>query len=127
MDLDPLAPLVALPVEVEGPSGRLTLDMVLDTGATFVVLPTWAAREVGFEPAALRERVKLTTASSLASVPLLVLPSVRAMGLRRAMVQAVCLDLPPETPVGGLLGLSFLRHFDVDLHFRSRRLGARGR
>ena len=39
MQLDPEAPVVVVPVELRGNTGTRFVDMVLDTGATGIVIP----------------------------------------------------------------------------------------
>ena len=51
--------------------------------------------------------------------PLIELSSVETLGVRSEGVQAICLDMPAGIRFRGLLGMSFLRNFDIDLHLRS--------
>lgn len=126
IDLDPSEPLVLLPVSVEGPRGTAQMRMALDTGSSFVVIPTQVARQIGYPLEDAEVTVDLHTATSPQRAALVTLRGVQAIGVRVALVEAACRDLPEEGPVQGLLGLSFLRHLDVDLHFQSRVLRARG-
>lgn len=44
MRLDPKASLIVIPVELQGPGKTEVVDMALDTGATYVMLP-WHVAE----------------------------------------------------------------------------------
>ena len=122
MKLDPDAPLIALEVEIfRGEKSRI-VRMALDTGATYLMLPWDVAEVLGYDPAASPERISITTASGVERAPLLTLDKVKALGKEVDQVKAICHSLPPQSAVDGLLGLSFLKHFDVDLHFLQRRL-----
>lgn len=126
MKLDPNAPLIALEVEIfRGEKSRI-VRMALDTGATYLMLPWDVAEVLGYDPAASSKRISITTASGVERVPLLTLDRVKVLGKEVDRVEAICHSLPPQSAVDGLLGLSFLKHFDVDLHFLQRRLEFHG-
>lgn len=126
MRLDASAPIIVVEVELVGESATRIVDMALDTGATYTVVPWVVAEALGYAPAASGRRVNLTTASSVEVVPLISLKGTRALGVEATEVETACHDLPPGSPVEGLLGLSFLRSFDIDLHFRQGVLELRG-
>ena len=106
-------------VEVNGPLGFAKVDMVLDTGASVVVIPTSVARSLGYSIYQHEDALLLTTQSGLVRAPMITRSSLEVLGAVANNVRAACVDLPVGIGVGGLLGLSFLRNFDVDLHFRS--------
>lgn len=126
MQLDPQAPVIVIEVEMQGLAEPRVVDMAMDTGATFTMIPWGVAQALGFDPAVSERRVNLVTASTTEVAPLIIVNNMRALGVEAANVEVVCHDLPPTSRVQGLLGLSFLKHFDVDLHFRRRVLEARG-
>lgn len=100
--------------------------MALDTGATYLMLPWDVAEVLGYDPARVREKVSITTASGMEIVPLLSLEKVKVLGKEVAGVKAFCHDLPSQSAVDGLLGLSFLSFFDIDLYFRQQKLELNG-
>ncbi|MBI2887816.1 MAG: retroviral-like aspartic protease family protein [Chloroflexi bacterium] len=97
----------------------------LDTGASYTLVPWDVAEQLGYEPALSLRRVRVATASGVETAPLLTLEAVEVAGYRIPGVDVLCHDLPPETQVSCLLGLNFLRHFDIDLHLKSGRLELR--
>ena len=112
-------PLVELWVSIGGPNGSARERMALDTGATFVAIPTDAARKLGYNIDQPDTTTPITTASGVIEAPLIELSSVETLGVRSEGVQAICLDMPAGLRFRGLLGMSFLRNFDIDLHLRS--------
>ena len=112
---------VLLSVRIDGPQARGSerLIMALDTGATLVTLPTSIAEKLGYETRRPSETISIVAASGIIRAPLITLTAVEALGVEVRDVPAYCLDLPPQAHFRGLLGLSFLRHIDVDLHFKS--------
>src|SRR5437867_6748792 len=101
--------------------------MALDTGATYMMVPRHVIKALGYTSRKGRRTISITTASGTQTAGLLTLDSVKVLGKSVRKVPAICHDLPPQSPVDGLLGLSFLKWFDVDLHFRSGRLEFRER
>ena len=111
--------LVELWVSIGGPNGSARERMALDTGATFVTIPTDVARKLGYEVDQPDTSSPVTTASGVIEAPLIELASVETLGARSDNVRAVCIDMPAGLRFRGLLGMSFLRNFDIDLHLRS--------
>ena len=104
---------------IDGPEGSIRLPMLLDTGTTYVTLPSSAARDLGYYEACPRKTVSTTTASGIVRAPLFSLTAVEALGMEARDVTAIGLDLPRQATFSGLLGMSFLRNFDIDLHLKS--------
>lgn len=111
-------PVIVLKVELGGKLGIYKINMALDTGATFTMIPWDVAERLGYDPAGSAERVVIMTASSVEKAPLIVLERVKIFDRKVENIKAVVHDLPPKSRVDGLLGLSFLKHFDIDLHFK---------
>lgn len=91
--------------------------LVIDTGATFVVLP-WrltAAIGISIDP---QKTIEITTATTVETVPKVIIPEIQVLGKSVKNVEAIVKDLPPQAPVDGLLGLSFLKHFKLTIDFR---------
>lgn len=118
-------PFVVVGVVLYGPRGRVRALALLDTGASHTVLSRRVAALLGYNPTLSRRRVQIATASGVETAPLLTLEAVEVVGHRIPDMDVVCHDLPPETQVSCLLGLNFLRHFDIDLHLKSGHLELR--
>lgn len=106
-------------VEIRGPLGAAKVDMALDTGATLVIIPMSVAHSLGYSVYQPEDVQTLTTPSGRINAPIITLSPVDVLGAVATAVRSACVDMPLNIGVGGLLGLSFLRNFDVDLHFRS--------
>ena len=120
--LDPANPLIPVDVLLEGPRGRQLIRMALDTGATYTLAPVGAIRAIGYDPATSPARVDFVAAGSIEYKPMVTVEAVQAYGIRIPNVNIVCHDLPPQSPVRGLLGLNFLKHVSLHLDFPQRRL-----
>ena len=111
--------LITLGTTVEGRDGRsVYLRMVLDTGASFTIIPWSAAEALGYHPANSSDRVQFMTGSGREAAPLLMLKGIEVLGVRLRQVPVLCHDLPQGSLVDGLLGLSFLRRCRLFLDFQ---------
>lgn len=120
--LDPTTSIIPVDVLLEGPDGQQLIRMAVDTGASYTVAPLWAMRAIGYHPSTAGHTIEFIAAGSIERKPLVTVQTVHAFGFRVAQVPVVCHDLPAQSPVKGLLGLNFLRHFNVHLNFLVRRL-----
>ncbi len=86
------------------------------------MIPIETALAVGYDPVKTKSRVEIVTASGVEFVSQLTVRAVRCLGQTVKNVGVICHDLPTQSPVKGLLGLNFLRHFNVHLDFLLRRI-----
>ncbi len=97
-----------------GPEGAVkTLTLLIDTGASLLVLPSSMKNELGFTPNRLRPGIS-QTASGTEPVEMGTLSRVRLGEAEAADVEVAFM---PDEKLNGqqLLGMSFLRHFRVTL------------
>jgi clan AA aspartic protease (TIGR02281 family) len=91
----------------------LSQDFLVDTGATMVTVPSSAADVLGFE--VVSESRRLSTASGVVTVREVIIDEIEIDGWVEYNIRAVVLDLPGR-PNLGLLGLSYLSRFQMDLN-----------
>lgn len=116
--IDPEAPVIAVYAEIEG-AIIARLKMVLDTGATYTLIPWDIAETLGYDPAYSKQKVDITTASGTEKAPLITANCVRVLGKEARDVPCIVHDLPETSHVDGLLGLSFLKRFKLTMDFRT--------
>ena len=85
--------------------------LLVDTGATYTMIPLKVAMAVGCDPAIATRRIPIVTVSAIEYTPLVTIPSLRCLGYHARNVEVACHDLPPQSAVDGLLGLNVLSHF----------------
>lgn len=117
--IDPEAPVIVLSVTMRGEEIEKKIEMALDTGATYTMIPWEVAEVLGYEPAVSKDRVSMVTASGVERAPLITLKSISVLGKDADNVQTVVHNLPEKSYVDGLLGLSFLKSFKLSLDFRN--------
>ena len=79
----------------------LLVKLLIDTGASYTVLPTKILRRV--------EKRKIVTANGLINVPIVAVPWFNCLGIKRENYPVVALSLPVSSFTDGLLGMDFLR------------------
>ena len=96
-------------------NGRTRARLLLDTGATTVSISEDLARRAGISTESLpRFPVRLADGETI-DVPPVLLSSVQVGESKVNQVPAVVLPRAPGPGVDGLLGMSFLRHYLVEL------------
>ena len=120
--LDPRKPIIPVDVLLEGPKGRQFVRMALDTGATYTIAPVATLLAIGYDPTKPLRHIEFIAVGGIEYKPLVRVQAVQALGVRLARFDIVCHDLPPQSPVRGLLGLNFLKHVSLHLDFPRQRL-----
>jgi len=116
---DTEAPIIVLRVTLVGEEIEKKIDMALDTGATYTMVPWDIAEVLGYKPELSKERVPMITASGVEKAPLIALKSLNVLGMTAHSIKTIVHDLPEKSYVDGLLGLSFLKRFKLSLDFRN--------
>jgi len=116
---DPSQGLVVLPARIHGPTGDVIVRLALDTGATGTMVNWDLLVLVGYDPAAVQERIQVTTGSGVEYVPQVKLRRIETLGTERQDFPVLCHTLPPTAMVDGLLGLDFVRGGRLTVDFVS--------
>jgi clan AA aspartic protease (TIGR02281 family) len=90
---------------------RVTVPMLLDTGADFTVLTKQVARDLRLSSLDHLPTREFKTAGGSVKFPIATLQSLR-VGTAEARDVEVAIDIDGHMPMG-LLGMTFLRHFKV--------------
>jgi clan AA aspartic protease (TIGR02281 family) len=118
------AETVSVPIQRQGSAilvggrvnGLVETLFLVDTGATFCVLTNATAGRLGLTSSAFARTVTVHTASGTIEAPLISIDLIEVAGAKARSVEAVIHDVPGlSSAVGGLLGLSFLNRFKVQL------------
>lgn len=115
-DFDPRGGIILIEAVITGPHASHHARLVFDTGATHCMLPWRVINGLGIEINPKRT-IETTTASAIERSPLVILPTVEVLGEKVQEVSCLVRDLPPLTGVDGLLGLSFLKNFNLSIDF----------
>ena len=89
--------------------------VALDTGASTTMIPTEVAVDLGYDLSNPNEQ--MMTANGIVLENRIAVRKLTAIGETVENLDVVCHDLPEGSIIEGLLGLNFLRHFDVNISF----------
>ena len=118
MKINPDTNIINIPITLFGENGSLDINAALDTGASYIMIPWGVAEKLGYDPARSRKTIHITTASGTEKVPLITIKKINALGVSKENVLAVCHDMPPQTSIYALLGLSFLRGHTTTINLK---------
>lgn len=99
---------------------RVGQKFIVDTGASIVSIPSETAKALNIKTSTSKEKT-ISTASGTFKTKELTLDSITINGRRVYDVQAVIIDLPDDKGIG-LLGMSFLNRFHLELNNSSGEL-----
>ncbi len=103
-------------------NGKVRADLILDTGATFVVLSSKVADELGVNLAKENKEILLQVADGRKiSAKLIVLKSFRCEGVQAENIEAAV--MPYGVDIGdGVIGMSFLKLFNFKVDYSKNKL-----
>jgi Aspartyl protease len=114
---NPQASSIALRAIVEGDISRI-VTLIFDTEASYTQLPWRVLHAIGSDPKPDAGIIRVVTSSGVEVPPLAKVKRLHALGKSVDNLEVLCHDLPPEAKVDGLLGLNFIRHFNIAIRFR---------
>lgn len=110
--------LLVVRAAIEGEPDIQVVRLMVDPGSSQSMLPWHRLQEVSYDPAASRERRRIFTANSTIVIPQVALQRFHCLGKVVENFPVLCHILPFNTHVEGLLGVDFLRAFDISTHVR---------
>ena len=117
MRFDPASFGIVLFTTIGHDDVKRRLKMVLDTGATYSMMPWHVAEELGYDPAFSKNRMSINTANGQIHVPIIKIESMSVLGKIVKNCEMLIHDLPETSHVDGLIGLNFLKHFLITIDF----------
>ena len=109
--------LIIVFCRIAGPAGDTIVRLALDTGATSTMINWDVLVLIGYDPAAFRDRIQITTGSGVEFVPRISVSLIEALGKNVENLAILAHTLPPTAMVDGLLGLDFLRGARMTIDF----------
>ena len=104
----------ALNVDVKLNNVRQSFSFILDTGATLTVISSDTAQKLGIVLSPNQPTIQVSTANGMVNAPTITLNTVNLQGALVERVPAVVMN--ELNGFDGLLGLSFLNHFNIDIN-----------
>ena len=117
MTITPFTPgdLILVTAELWGRDRSRTVKLALDTGASFTVVTPHVIEMLGYRPRDGHRRTTVRTAIGEEHGYLLTLARFDALGASVPDFDVHVFDLASGYDIDGLIGLNFLRRFDVEV------------
>jgi clan AA aspartic protease (TIGR02281 family) len=84
------------------------VQLLIDTGSSFTVLPTDVLAAIGCNVQRSGQQVSVIAAGGMIQAPKTIVPQFNCLGCLIENLSVVALDLPTRSPAAGLLGMDFL-------------------
>lgn len=98
------------------------LRFILFELPSFTCISRDIAKDIGYDPAISERRIEIITANGVTEVPLIKIDSISIGELEARNVDTICHNIPEISTVDGLIGLSFLKHFDLHMNFKEGKM-----
>ena len=93
---------------VAGPAGTKVINLLVDTGSTYTILPVEVLESIGLSPAESEEHERIATGSGYVIAPKVRVKSLSTLGKEFRRVVVIAHTLPFGGPIDGLLGMDIL-------------------
>jgi len=94
---------------IAGPDGIKILNLLVDTGSSYTIIPVEALESCGCSPAEVKKHLRIVTGSGFVVVPFVQLNWFSTLGIKIDNFNVVAHTLPFSGPIDGLLGMDLLR------------------
>lgn len=111
--------LIGIDAVMVGPSSRAEITLLLDTAAVMTTVVPKVAESIGYSPA-LRVGMSVTRTAASEEHGYIVRSQISTLGFTMPDHRVVVADL--GYGIDGLLGINFLRHFNLEIRYAERRL-----
>ena len=118
INFDPKDSVIVVESVLVNKTAKFHSKLVLDTGATYTMISWEMADKLGLSPEKATETITFFSASGEVKSPLVKIEKVELEGIVVRNLKAVIHTLPEGSQVDGLIGLNFLRNFEVNLDFK---------
>ena len=118
MRFNPNARLIIAPAALVGPDGSRIVRLALDTGSSRTLVNPGALGAVGYSSSELDERVRVTGITDTEQVPVVLVRRLISLKIERSDFAVLAHALPANLRIDGLLGLDFLRGYELLIDFR---------
>ena len=119
---DPNSDLIIVKARIWGPGGRTPASLAVDTGSAHTVIAAGLVDDLGYSPRQGEQISTVRTAVGKEQGYLLRISRFWALGFGISDFRVHVFDLPDGFGIDGLVGLSFLRRFNVELRFAEGRM-----
>jgi predicted aspartyl protease len=119
---DPASDLIIVKAHIWGPGGKTPASLALDTGSAHTVIAAGLVDDLGYSPRQGEEITTVRTAVGKEHGYVMRVSRFWALGFTVSSFPVHVFDLPDGFGIDGLVGLSFLRQFNIEIRLAEGRL-----
>jgi predicted aspartyl protease len=119
---DPANDLIIVRARIWGPGGSTPASLAVDTGSAHTVIAAGLIDGLGYSPRQGEAIATVRTAVGKEQGYLLRISRFWALGFTASDFRVHVFDLPDGFGIDGLIGLSFLRQFKIELNLAEARM-----
>ena len=94
------------------------VDLLIDSGSTYTIVSWELLLSLNLDPASSSTRRPIMTANGLLVLPEVEVDELHSLGRFVERFPVLAHTIPLGSQVDGLLGMNFLRQFEMDLNFK---------
>lgn len=121
ISFNPNENLIYLLGKIHGPKGSRMVNLALDTGATTTLVSTDIIEALGYQTST-ENKTRLIMGGGVDYAPQVQVRKMVVAGQQVKNLTVTCFSLPQESGLDGLLGLNFLRYFDIEINYSNSTL-----
>jgi predicted aspartyl protease len=111
--------LIVIYVTLFNADKNRTVRLALDTGASSTLVSKEVLIALGYDLDVLPKTASFTTGSQVESAPRVTVDRVEALEQECQNLSVIAHTLPPSASIDGVLGLDFLRGYDLHINFKT--------
>lgn len=93
---------------ITGPEGTKVINLLVDTGSTYTILPIEVLESVGLSPTKSKEHERIATGSGYIMAPKVTIEKLDTLGKQFHRIITIAHTLPFSGIIDGLLGMDLL-------------------
>ena len=117
INFNPLSSVIIVQTTISHLNRVVDASLIFDTGATYTMIAWDIADALGIHTDESQKTIPFSTASGLVEAPLMKAGKVQVKQSAVKNLDLIIHSLPEGARVDGLLGLNFIRHFNVSIDF----------
>lgn len=94
------------------------VNLLIDSSSTYTLFSREVLLSLKLDPATSQTRRSITTANGILVLPEIVLEELNTLGQQVQQFSVLAHTIPLGGQVDGILGMNFLRRFDLEINFK---------
>ncbi len=111
--------LIIIQGRITGTKGEAFIDLVLDTGASSVIINSAVLEEIGYDLSKEKNELEVTTGKGIVKAKHVQVKALEVFEFEKKNTLVVSYKFPTQIKRDGFIGLTFLRNHNICLKFKN--------